>query len=93
MNPFELSNAIAQDLQIGGYDADRFLKATLGKIVEVVTSKQPVKLVGFGTFSMRPQAPHIGTVLAKKKSFGLDGDRQQLLTSLANLKLADALVI
>jgi nucleoid DNA-binding protein len=64
MNQFELANAIAQDLQIGGYDADRFLRATLEKIIQVVISKQPLELQNFGVFSMRPVAPRIGTVPA-----------------------------
>ncbi|MEE3719694.1 HU family DNA-binding protein [Tumidithrix elongata RA019] len=64
MNRYELANVISQKIQISGYDADRFLRATLNTIIEIVTSKQPVELDGFGTFSMRPQAPRSGTVPA-----------------------------
>jgi hypothetical protein len=34
MNQLELANAIAQELQIGGYDADRFLKAHIPLVME-----------------------------------------------------------
>jgi nucleoid DNA-binding protein len=61
MNQLELANAIAQDLQIGGYNADRFLKVTLEKIISTVTTNQSVELQGFGTFAMRPNAPRTGT--------------------------------
>jgi nucleoid DNA-binding protein len=71
MNQLELANAIAQDLQIGGYDADRFLKVTLEKIISVVTSNQPVELQGFGTFAMRPNAPRTGTSPATGEPFNV----------------------
>ncbi|WP_019499165.1 HU family DNA-binding protein [Pseudanabaena sp. PCC 6802] len=60
MNQLELAQAIAQELQIGGYDADRFLTAALNRIKTTVTAKVPVELQGFGTFSIRPQAPRVG---------------------------------
>jgi nucleoid DNA-binding protein len=60
MNQLELANAIAQDLQIGAYDADRFLKAAIAKIKATVTTNQPVELMELGTFTMRPNAPRVG---------------------------------
>ncbi len=60
MNQFELANAIAQDIQISGYDADRFLTATLNRIKATVIAKMPVELGNFGTFSIRPQAARVG---------------------------------
>ncbi|WP_019501339.1 HU family DNA-binding protein [Pseudanabaena sp. PCC 6802] len=71
MNQLELANVIAQELQIGGYDADRFLKVTLEKIVETVTTNQPVELQGFGTFAMRPNAPRTGTSPATGEPFNV----------------------
>ncbi len=71
MNQLELANAIAQDLQIGGYDADRFLKVTLEKIISTVTTNQPVELQGFGTFAMRPNAPRTGTSPATGEPFNV----------------------
>jgi nucleoid DNA-binding protein len=71
MNQFELANAIAQDLQIGGYEADRFLKVTLEKIISTVTTNQPVELQGFGTFAMRPNAPRTGTSPATGEPFNV----------------------
>jgi nucleoid DNA-binding protein len=60
MNQLELAQAIAAEIQISGYDADRFLMATLNKIKAVVTNRMPVDLQGFGTFSIRPNAPRVG---------------------------------
>jgi nucleoid DNA-binding protein len=60
MNQLELANAIAQDLQIGAYDADRFLKAAIARITATVTANQPVELMTLGTFTMRPNAPRVG---------------------------------
>jgi nucleoid DNA-binding protein len=60
MNQLELAQAIAQEIQISGYDADRFLTATLNKIKDAVTSRMPIELQGFGTFSIRPNAPRVG---------------------------------
>ncbi len=71
MNQLELANAIAQELQIGGYDADRFLKVTLEKIISTVTTNQPVELQGFGTFAMRPNAPRTGTSPATGEPFNI----------------------
>jgi nucleoid DNA-binding protein len=60
MNQLELANAIAQDLQIGAYDADRFLKAAIAKITATVSENVPVELMNLGTFTMRPNAPRVG---------------------------------
>ena len=56
----ELINAVAARTGMKKKDVGQAMEAVLGTIVDTVKKKQPVALVGFGTFDIRKRAARMG---------------------------------
>jgi len=56
----EMINAVAQRTGMKKKDAGQAIGAVLDTIVENIRKKQPVALVGFGTFDVRKRAERMG---------------------------------
>jgi len=56
----ELINAVAARTGMKKKDVGQAIEAFLGTIVDTIGKKQPVALVGFGTFDIRKRAARMG---------------------------------
>jgi DNA-binding protein HU-beta len=56
----ELSKRIAKETQLSQKQAAEVLEATLKTILEALQSGEEVRLVGFGSFKVRPSAARMG---------------------------------
>lgn len=60
MNKSELVSAIAEKAKLSKVDAKKALEATLDVITESLVKKDPVQLVGFGTFKVNHRQARTG---------------------------------
>ena len=60
MNKSELIEAVAEDAELTKADASRAVEAFVNAVTKSLQKSDPVTLVGFGTFSVRPRAARTG---------------------------------
>lgn len=60
MNKSELVNIMAEKSQLSKKDVEKALKAFEETVIEELTKKGEIRLVGFGTFDVIERAEHMG---------------------------------
>jgi DNA-binding protein HU-beta len=60
MNKVDLVEVVAKETGHSKKDAEKVLDVVLGAVTKALSKGQPVKLAGFGAFTVRPRKARIG---------------------------------